>query len=145
MSNAPNLVEQIIDDLWKKGPFVEVEFKAQAKAQLDAHYSQHTARAVREARKPGYDPNLLGSWVFIGDNARLKNLDDLYWSYIAEEMAQNNNHQPYTRKATPESELEYLKKNMKFASFNQVGLWLGLARADQHAKARLAQLQQGVK
>lgn len=84
-----------------------------------------------EKQKQGYDPNMLGSWIFIGDNARLKNLDDLYWSYVWEYV------KDYDRSY---DNLEYLKNNMKYASPTKVGIYAILARADQRAKERLATL-----
>jgi hypothetical protein len=91
--------------------------------------------------REGYDPNRLGSWVFIGDGARLKNLEDLYWSYVMEFASDNNGNQPFTREGSLEAELAFIKRNMEAASFNKVGLHKTLARADQRAKERLAALE----
>lgn len=93
--------------------------------------------AQQEARKEGYNPNRLGSWIFIGDNARLKNLDDLYWSYVIEFMAEND---PWSA-SHDKGFVERQKRNMKYASFGGVGETKALARADQRAKERLTQIE----
>lgn len=102
---------------------------AEAKAKIEADY---IPRARVMERKEGYDPNRLGSWIFIGDKARLDNLDELYWSYVMETVAE----------VDPNVKLEYAKQCMPSASFGQVGIFKTLARADQRAKERLAALQQ---
>jgi hypothetical protein len=90
----------------------------------------------KETDKAHYDINRLGTWVFIGDKAKLDNLDDLYWSYVMELVAEND---PYAV-STGNYSLERIKKNMKYANFGGVGLIKMLARADQRAKERLAEL-----
>ena len=80
-----------------------------------------------------YDPNRLGHYVFVGDRDRIKTLDDLYWSYVMEVVAE---HDPYAV-STGNYSLEYIKKNMKSASFGSVGIHKILARADQRAKERI--------
>lgn len=93
---------------------------------------------VSEAREEGYDVNRMGSWVFIGDNKVLQNLDDLYWSYVMEQIANDSaEYDKYT--------LEYCKMNMEYAGFDKVGIHKMLARADQRAKERLATLKQSQK
>lgn len=99
----------------------------------------HQELAVRE-RETHYDPNRLGTYIFVGDSERLKTLDDLYWSYVMEFTSDYNASRPFTKDATPEAELTYIKRNMEIASFSKVGLHKMLARADQRAKERLAQL-----
>lgn len=85
-------------------------------------------------REEGYDPNRLGSWIFIGDNARLKNLDDLYWSYVVEYVEKNSADYDHY-------ELDYLIKNMGYAGFDKVGIHHLLADADQNARKRIQTLQ----
>jgi len=87
-----------------------------------------------DERIEGYDPDRLGSWVFVGDAAHLKNLDELYWSYVMEHVASNS--ASYDHYA-----LEYCKKNMEYAGFDQVGIHKTLARADQYARERIAELK----
>lgn len=95
-------------------------------------------RIALEARIEGYDVNRMGSWVFIGDNKVLQNLDDLYWSYVMEQVANDSaEYDKYT--------LEYCKMNMEYAGFDKVGIHKMLARADQIAKERLATLKQSQK
>ena len=86
-----------------------------------------------EEQKEGYDIDRLGSWVFVGDNARLTNLDELYWSYVMEEVARDSASYDHY-------ELDYCKRNMEFAGFDKVGIHKLLARADQRAKERIAKL-----
>lgn len=94
-----------------------------------------------EVERAKYDVNRLGTHIFIGDADTIRNLDDLYWSYVAQYVADNS--------ATYDSyKLDYLKKNMEYASFHKVGIHKLLARADQYAKERITQLtppQQPVK
>lgn len=98
---------------------------------VDAIESLLTAKTT-EAR---YDTNRLGTYVFIGDNDRLKNLDDLYWSYVEEYVAANTADYDHYK-------LDYLKGNMEYAGFDEVGIRKLLATANQRAKERLEQLQQ---
>ena len=106
---------------------------------LDALAKAKTAinLLIDGARVGGYDSNRLGSWVFIGDKARLDNLDDLYWSYVMEEVARSDPRAVENGTYNP----NYIKKNMEYASFGGVGLIKMLARADQYAKERIAQLK----
>lgn len=104
-----------------------------------AAISELVDKEINAARKQGYDPNMLGSWIFMGDAARLQNLDDLYWSYVMEIVAE---HDPYAVQ-TGNYSLEYIKKNMKSASFGSVGIHKILARADQRAKEQIEALKRG--
>lgn len=104
---------------------------------IQAINKTYIKRSEVQKIRQGYDPNRLGSWVFIGDNARLENLDDLYWSYVMEVVAE---HDPYSVQNGNYS-LDYIKKNMKSASFGSVGIHKILARADQRAKERLKSAQ----
>lgn len=115
---------------------IEAEVKAGMLRQR-AYDERKIEAERREARKQGYDPHLLGSWVFIGDNARLSNLDDLYWSYVTEYMAEQDPHRPDSIYGNT----DYLKKNMASAGFNKVGLHKLLAKADQRARDRIAELE----
>lgn len=83
-----------------------------------------------------YDTNRLGSWVFIGDIDKLNNLDDLYWSYVQEFVANDNPHREESYE-----KMDYIKKTMPYASFSSVGIFKLLARADQRAKERIATLE----
>lgn len=83
-----------------------------------------------------YDVNRLGTYVFVGDADKLKNLDDLYWSYIVEFCAAENPYRPDSQFA----DIEWCKRQMPYASFNGVGQFKMMARADQRAKERIAQL-----
>jgi len=65
-----------------------------------------------------------------------KNLDDLYWSYVTEYCAKQDPYRP----DSPFAKTDYLKRNMPYASFSGVGIHKLLARADQHAKERIAKL-----
>lgn len=96
-------------------------------------FATHIAAETKKAELRGYDANRQGSWIFIGDGARLNNLDDLYWSYVMEQIAKFYDN--YT--------LDYCKHNMKFAGFGKVGIHKMLAQADQIAKERIAHLQKG--
>jgi hypothetical protein len=104
--------------------------------QLVQLVSESMRRREGEARKEGYDPNRLGSWIFVGDNARLENLDGLYWSYVQEFVANDNPH-----REEPYEKMDYIKKTMPHASFSKVGIFKLLARADQRAKERIAELK----
>ncbi len=84
-----------------------------------------------------YDTARLGTHIFIGDNDRIKNLDDLYWSYVQEFVCADN---PYRQE--PYEKMSAIKKNMRYAGFHQVGLWKLLARADQRARERIATLKE---
>jgi hypothetical protein len=121
-------LDKIMEDL-----IVGHNFEYARKALLEWDAAQ-----VAAARTSGYDPNRQGSWVFIGDGARLENLDDLYWSYVMEEVARDSS--PYDHLS-----LKYCKGNMKYAGFDKVGIHKLLARADQYAKERLAHLTTGQK
>ena len=126
-----NRIEDPIRAVFNKIALNEVErYKYVQELELYCH------KQVIEARKEGYDHNLLGSWIFIGDNARLNNLDDLYWSYVQEFVAKDN---PYRKE--PYEKMEYIKKTMPYASFSKVGIFKLLARADQNAKERIAKLR----
>lgn len=90
-----------------------------------------------EVRKSHYDYNMKGSWIFIGDIDKLNSLNDLYWSYVMEVVAE----------ADPRAvergiySIDYIKNNMKHASWGSVGIHKILARADQRAKERIAELK----
>jgi hypothetical protein len=90
----------------------------------------NTDDSGKTSKKSHYDHNRLGTYVFIGDNDRLKTLDDLYWSYVEE----------FVSTADPFLKLKYIKSKMRYASFNEVGTFKMLARADQDAKERIARL-----
>jgi hypothetical protein len=97
------------------------------------------AAIVKYEAEARYDPNRLGTYVFVGDADKLKNFDDLYWSYVLEYMAE---YDPYTASHQKNWE-EFIKSKMRYASFGEVGIFKQLARADQRAKERIAQLAAG--
>jgi hypothetical protein len=88
------------------------------------------------ATKNRYDPNRLGTYVFVGDADKLKTLDDLYWSYVVEFCAAEDPYRP----DSPYGDVEWCKRQMPYASFSGVGQFKMMARADQRAKERIAQL-----
>lgn len=121
-----------IDYLKVHDPLVDSVMKLVNAAIIEAE-----KRAELRGRKEGYDPDRQGSWIFIGDSARLENLNDLYWSYVLQYVKESNPHDKY--------KLQYLKNNMPTALdpssfFYGVGVHGLLFRADQHAKERMAQL-----
>ena len=121
---------QRTDDYAERGMHLS---QAQAKSEL----LTLIANREHKARVEGYDPNMLGSWIFIGDNARLQNLDDLYWSYVIEFMSEYDRWSASHDKRYVES----IKSDMPLASFGSVGQQKALAYADQRARERLAALQ----
>ena len=119
---------------WEKHVVVEREYAREAiESLLAAHYAALEQEAVLRARIEGYDVNRQGSWIFIGDKARLDNLDELYWSYVMEQIAKDSGYYDHYT-------LDYCKRNMAFAGFDKVGIHILLARADQIAKERIADL-----
>lgn len=141
MSDTDSPLDEILDGIAigiTGGGIVELDGEIQLRGIAEAKQAieLYCHKQVIEGRKEGYDHNLLGSWIFIGDNARLNNLDGLYWSYVQEFVAKDN---PYREE--PYEKMEYIKKTMPYASFSKVGIFKLLARADQNAKERIAELR----
>jgi hypothetical protein len=105
-----------------------------AECEVINRIAAYVAQQVEAAtHKEGYDPNMLGSWVFIGDEAKLENLTALYWSYVMEDIAAHSaNYDHY--------KLEYVQANMPYAGFDEVGIRKMLATADRQARQKIAAL-----
>jgi hypothetical protein len=115
---------------WADYPTEERKFKREIKSLI--------ASQVQEATKVIYDVNRLGTYIFIGDEENMKNMDDLYWSYVIEFMSEND---PWSA-SHDKTFVERQKRNMQYANFGGVGETKALARADQRAKERLSQLKE---
>lgn len=87
-----------------------------------------------EVERAKHDPNRQGHYIFVGDVDYLQNIDDLYWSYVMEAVARDSAEYDHYK-------LEYVKRNMQYASFDKVGIHKMLARADQYARECIARFQ----
>jgi hypothetical protein len=136
--NKPDLMaedelEFLLDEILGQN-YVETNEGTLLTSEIAEKLNAYTTNKINEATKEGYDVNRLGSWVFIGDNARLQNLDDLYWSYVVEFCAAEDPYRPDSQFG----DIEWCKRQMPYASFSGVGQFKMMAIADQSAKERLA-------
>lgn len=135
-------INRFIDTYFGDVPFDDASRERVVKKFAKEIAARSTAahrKTLEEAGNVKYDSDRLGYWVFIGASDRIKALDDLYWSYVMEQVVEPL--RPFTKEHTYESELAFIKTRMKRANFSEVGLELQLARADQYAKERIAHLE----